>query len=179
MLTFTPLMGMSETVMQFLPGGQIQESTEGSKFVVMATWDDAPHLSQAVKDELWKAIPPFQRDARSKGIPQLGAPALFTQFQSLTLSSMTSRSLSTGQGFTAWTLVGTGQQSLGAHGTERATRIISTLSTTADKQNPRFTPKQSVRAALGFQARLTSLARSHAKRRSPAPSRLHRPRSEP
>lgn len=77
MLTFTPLMGMSDTVMAFLPGGQIQESHEGSKFVVMATWDDAPHLSQEVKDELWRAIPPFQRDARSKGVPQLGAGAIY------------------------------------------------------------------------------------------------------
>lgn len=78
MLTFTPLMGMSDTVMAFLPGGQIQDvDGEGSKFVVMATWDDAPHLSQEVKDELWKAIPPYQRDARSKGVPQLGSGAIF------------------------------------------------------------------------------------------------------
>lgn len=77
MLTFTPLMGMSETVMAFLPGGQLTEKTEGSKFVVMATWEDAPHLSQEVKDELWKALPPFQRDARSKGVPQLGAGAIY------------------------------------------------------------------------------------------------------
>lgn len=48
-----------------------------SKYVVMATWDDAPHLSKEVKEELWKSIPPFQRDARSKGIPQLGAGAIF------------------------------------------------------------------------------------------------------
>ena len=77
MLTFTPLMGMSETVMAFLPGGQIGEHAEGSKYVVMGTWDDAAHLTQEVKDELWKSIPPFQRDARSKGIPQLGAGAIF------------------------------------------------------------------------------------------------------
>lgn len=77
MLTFTPLMGMSETVMQFLQGGQIGESAQGSKFVIMATWDDAPHLTQSVKDELWAAIPPFQRDARSKGVPQLGAGAIY------------------------------------------------------------------------------------------------------
>lgn len=77
MLTFTPLMGMSETVMAFLPGGKINESTEGSKFVVMATWDDAPHLNDKVKEELWNSIPPFQRDARSKGIPQLGSGAIY------------------------------------------------------------------------------------------------------
>lgn len=77
MLTFTPLQGMSETVMAFLPGGQIQDITQGSKFVVMATWDDAPHLSEEVKKELWNSIPPFQRDARSKGVPQLGAGAIY------------------------------------------------------------------------------------------------------
>jgi phage terminase large subunit-like protein len=77
MLTFTPLMGLSETVMAFLPGGQLKENQEGSKFVVMATWDDAPHLSQEVKDELWNSIPPFQRDARSKGVPQLGSGAIY------------------------------------------------------------------------------------------------------
>lgn len=77
MLTFTPLLGLSEMVMAFLPSGQIQEGSNNSKFVVMATWDDAAHLSPEVKDELWKSIPPFQRDARSKGVPQLGAGAIY------------------------------------------------------------------------------------------------------
>lgn len=48
-----------------------------SKFVVMATWDDAPHLDQRAKDELWASIPPYQRDARSKGVPQLGSGAIY------------------------------------------------------------------------------------------------------
>lgn len=77
MLTFTPLLGMSETVMQFLPGGEIAEVADGSKFVVSATWDDVPHLSEKTKKSLWDAMPPFQRDARSKGIPQLGAGAIY------------------------------------------------------------------------------------------------------
>jgi phage terminase large subunit-like protein len=77
LLTFTPLMGMSETVMAFLPGGQIKDRDDGTKFVVMATWDDVPHLSQKTRDLLWSSIPPFQRDARSKGIPQLGAGAIY------------------------------------------------------------------------------------------------------
>jgi hypothetical protein len=47
-----------------------------NKFVVMATWDDVPHLSAKQKAELLASIPPFQRDARSKGIPQLGAGAI-------------------------------------------------------------------------------------------------------
>lgn len=77
MLTFTPLLGLSDTVMTFLPGGKLNEKTEGSKLVVMATWDDAPHLSLKDKEELWASIPPFQRDARSKGIPQLGSGAIY------------------------------------------------------------------------------------------------------
>lgn len=77
MLTFTPLLGMSEVVLQFLPGGRLDEVAEGTKYVVMATWDDAPHLSEEAKTELWNSIPPFQRDARSKGIPQLGAGAIY------------------------------------------------------------------------------------------------------
>ena len=76
--TFTPLQGLSEMVMLFLPNGQIHESdTQAAKFVVTASWDDCPHLSQKVKDELWAAIPPFQRDARSKGVPQLGSGAIY------------------------------------------------------------------------------------------------------
>jgi hypothetical protein len=77
MLTFTPLMGMSETVMQFLAGGEIKELSEGSKMVVMATWDDAPHLDEQAKADMLAALPPFQRDARSKGVPQLGAGAIY------------------------------------------------------------------------------------------------------
>lgn len=76
-LTFTPLMGLSETVLQFLPNGDISERAEGSKCVIMAGWDDVPHLSDQVKTEMMAAIPPFQRDARSKGIPQLGAGAIY------------------------------------------------------------------------------------------------------
>lgn len=77
MLTFTPLLGMSEVVLLFLPNGRLSEEASGSRFVVMATWDDAPHLDQHAKAELWNSIPPFQRDARSKGIPQLGAGAIY------------------------------------------------------------------------------------------------------
>lgn len=48
-----------------------------SRHVVMATWGDVPHLSQREKDELWESIPPYQRDARSKGVPQLGSGAIY------------------------------------------------------------------------------------------------------
>jgi hypothetical protein len=48
-----------------------------SRFVVGATWDDCGHLTQAAKDALWQSIPEYQRDARAKGIPQLGAGAIY------------------------------------------------------------------------------------------------------
>lgn len=77
LLTFTPLLGMSEVVLQFLPGGKLEESAAGTKYVVMATWDDAPHLSEDAKRDLLASIPPYQRDARSKGVPQLGSGAIY------------------------------------------------------------------------------------------------------
>ncbi len=52
-------------------------ATSPTKYVVMASWDDAPHLTPEQKEELWEGIPPHQRDARSKGIPQLGAGAIY------------------------------------------------------------------------------------------------------
>jgi phage terminase large subunit-like protein len=77
MLTFTPLLGISETVMAFLPGGEITERSDGSKCVIMASWDDVPHLTEETKAQLLSSIPPYQRDARTKGIPQLGSGAIY------------------------------------------------------------------------------------------------------
>jgi len=48
-----------------------------SKYVVMAGWDDVPHLDEQTKQDLYASIPPYQRDARSKGIPQLGSGAIY------------------------------------------------------------------------------------------------------
>lgn len=48
-----------------------------SRALIQATWDDSPHLSHEQKEKLWGSIPPFQRDARTKGIPQLGSGAIY------------------------------------------------------------------------------------------------------
>jgi phage terminase large subunit-like protein len=70
--TFTPLKGITETVLS------LQEKQSKDLIgMVNATWDDAPHLTQKAKDELFAALPPFQRDARSKGIPALGAGSVY------------------------------------------------------------------------------------------------------
>lgn len=48
-----------------------------SKYLVQATWDDVPHLDEEAKKELLAAYPPYQRDARTKGVPQLGSGAIY------------------------------------------------------------------------------------------------------
>ncbi len=76
--TYTPLEGLTETVMYFLPKGDWNNIVNtGSKYLLMATWDDVPHISKKQADDLYKTLPPHQRDARSKGIPQLGSGAIF------------------------------------------------------------------------------------------------------
>ncbi len=72
LFTFTPLWGMTEIVQQFL-----EAPPGGAKVVVTATWDDAPHLSPETRAELFASIPSYQRDARTKGIPQLGSGAIY------------------------------------------------------------------------------------------------------
>lgn len=72
--TFTPLMGMSEVVTTLL--AEASDETSGTAMVTV-TWDDVPHLTKEAKDELWRSLPPFQRDARSKGVPQLGSGVIY------------------------------------------------------------------------------------------------------
>lgn len=48
-----------------------------SKYLVQAGWDDIPHLDEKTKRELLEATQPHLRDARSKGIPSLGAGAIY------------------------------------------------------------------------------------------------------
>ena len=77
LLGFTPLDGLTETVLQFMPAGEVPKEQKGSRFVIQADWDDAPHLSAKDKIEILASYPPHQRDARSKGIPQLGSGAIY------------------------------------------------------------------------------------------------------
>lgn len=48
-----------------------------SKALITCTWDDVPHLSAEAKTDLLKSYPPHMRDARSKGLPMLGAGAIY------------------------------------------------------------------------------------------------------
>jgi|SRR5579859_6185050 len=72
LFTFTPLWGITEVVREFM-----QAPADSPKCTVSATWDDAPHLSPETRAQLFASIPPYQRDARTKGIPQLGSGAIY------------------------------------------------------------------------------------------------------
>lgn len=48
-----------------------------ARYVVMAGWDDVPHLNEDTKRKLLASTHPHLRDARSKGIPSLGSGALY------------------------------------------------------------------------------------------------------
>jgi phage terminase large subunit-like protein len=77
--TFTPLRGITPVVMQYLPGGEATDdvAVTDDKALVMAGWDDVPHLGEAEKKRMLAETPPHLRDARSKGIPSLGAGAIY------------------------------------------------------------------------------------------------------
>lgn len=71
MLTFTPLLGMSSLVMRFL-----QEKPPGVHVTSM-TIHDVEHYSEEQRAQIIASYPEFERDARTKGIPQLGSGRVF------------------------------------------------------------------------------------------------------
>mgnify|MGYP001588529111 CR=1 FL=1 len=83
--TFTPLKGLTKVVMQYLPGGYeegMARVVTGNRALVMAGWDDVPHLSAAQKQLMLEETPPHLIEARSKGIPSIGAGAIYPLAQS-------------------------------------------------------------------------------------------------
>lgn len=80
-MTFTPLYGASDVVLSFLKDGQLPEGGIGEsvpgKFVVNCSWEDVPHLGKDIKAQILASYSAHERDARSKGIPSLGAGAIY------------------------------------------------------------------------------------------------------
>lgn len=70
-ITATPENGATELVKKFM------QDESGALYWQNATWDDAPHLSEATKKELLASIPEWQHDMRSKGIPVLGSGLVY------------------------------------------------------------------------------------------------------
>ena len=71
-LTCTPLLGMTDVIRAF-----IQPEKGSEKWFVQCDWNQVPHLDEAAKQALLASIPEYQRQARSKGVPQLGAGAIY------------------------------------------------------------------------------------------------------
>lgn len=65
-LTFTPENGRTELVLQFM------DTPSSAQFCMRKGWDDAPHLSEKVKEELLDSFPAHQRKMRTQGVPMLG-----------------------------------------------------------------------------------------------------------
>lgn len=80
-MTFTPLFGLSPLVLSFLDGGRFSEDGQNpadpAKWAVQVQWDEAVHLSDEQKKELLHSIAPHLRDARTKGLPHLGAGVIY------------------------------------------------------------------------------------------------------
>lgn len=72
-LTFTPLQGLTDLVQNL----QDSEGEEAGIVIIQCGWEDVPHLDEATKKKLYAALPPHQRDARTKGVPQLGSGAIY------------------------------------------------------------------------------------------------------
>lgn len=79
--TFTPLKGLTAIVLGYIGEDGLEVEgrvkTNGKKAIVMAGWDDVPHLSEDTKKRMLAECEPHLRDARSKGIPSLGAGAIY------------------------------------------------------------------------------------------------------
>ena len=85
--TFTPLFGLSDVVMSFLPDGKLPENNEPPgephKYVAQVDWSEVPHLNEEQKAEILASYSPHERAARSQGIPSLGSGAIYPYAENL------------------------------------------------------------------------------------------------
>jgi len=72
MLTFTPLEGMSEVVRLFYP-----RPTTPDRILIQMTIDDAAHFTPEQRKRIVAFYKPHEREARTRGIPQLGSGKVF------------------------------------------------------------------------------------------------------
>jgi len=70
-LTFTPENGKTQLVCQFM------DDIQPSQFLLTATWNDSPHLSEEAKESILSQYPAYQRAMRSMGTPLMGAGLIF------------------------------------------------------------------------------------------------------
>lgn len=81
--TFTPLKGLTPVVLSYLGEDGLEEAKvdrhykKNGKAMVMAGWDDAPHLGAEEKRRMLGECEAHLVESRSKGIPSLGAGAIY------------------------------------------------------------------------------------------------------
>lgn len=75
-MTFTPEDGVTPVVHQFT------KNRKPGMALVGATWEDAPHLTSAVKEQLLAVYGEHEREMRSKGIPIFGSGPVFAVTES-------------------------------------------------------------------------------------------------
>lgn len=81
MMMFTPLKGLTDVVLRYLPSGRFPPGGTHpdfpDRYAIPISWEDAPHLSEADKATMIAEMPPNERDARTKGIPALGSGRIY------------------------------------------------------------------------------------------------------
>ena len=70
-LTFTPESGMTEVVQNFTSNLRPKQA------LITASWEDANHLTKDMKEQILGALPPHERELRSKGVPLIGSGLVF------------------------------------------------------------------------------------------------------
>lgn len=79
--TFTPLRGLTPIVLKYLgDDAEVPQDRIGrndDRAMVMAGWDDVPHLSAEQKARMLAEAEPHLRAARSKGVPSIGSGAIY------------------------------------------------------------------------------------------------------
>lgn len=71
MFTRTPLFGMTPIIRKF-----IDMATPGVWYT-SATWEDAPHLDKAAREQMLASYPDHERETRAKGIPMVGSGRVY------------------------------------------------------------------------------------------------------
>ncbi len=81
LMAFTPLKGLSDVVLRYLPNGRFPiggvHPEHEERFAISISWDDAPHLTEEDKKTMIAEMAPNERDARTKGIPALGSGRVY------------------------------------------------------------------------------------------------------
>ena len=73
--TFTPENGKTELVAKFM------DDPGPGQYMQTATWNDAPHLTDEIKEELLGSYPAYQRAMRTEGSPLMGSGLIFEHSQ--------------------------------------------------------------------------------------------------